>query len=102
MTSKDWRCHVSVCDEVAAAMRLSPEDTARMPKSWKFCLEHLSLIEDIAGLQRRVEVQRRKHPAYGDEPAYTCYGDAGKCPNIGALYPGGPYCEDHKPQQPRS
>lgn len=27
----------------------------------------------------------------------SCYGLAGRCPNPGELYPGGPYCSEHHP-----
>jgi hypothetical protein len=32
-------------------------------------------------------------------PKMTCYGLAGECPNLGALYPGGIFCPDHAPRQ---
>lgn len=71
------------CEQPVAALD-------RHAASWFLCFDHL--LEHLATKPRR-----QKHPIYGDDEPYTCYGDAGRCPNKGDLYPGGPYCEEHRP-----
>lgn len=96
--AKEYRCQLSICDEVAAAMRLSPETVAAYPKSWKLCVAHLALtIGDCTVLPKRIEARRQKHPIYGSDEPMRCYGEAGTCQTYGDLYPGGRYCEAHKP-----
>lgn len=86
------RCH---CGMPHAWPQLSPSAQDLFPEGETLCVQHLAEL-----IQTPIRTARRAaHPAYAKfgHPVPTCYGDYGRCPNDGALYPGGAYCEEHRP-----